>query len=139
MWPGVVDCLSLPGNSLWFCLAHIKDMLVACCAADNWSDHLPWVLLGLHSAAREGDNTTPAQAVFCSPLILPGVEAATMTKFFIKKTPSAPSHRVLSPVYTAHCASLSLPSYLPISMYPLRRPSPSLPALRPRSLFTIWE
>ena len=50
----------------------LKDALRARCAAANWTDHLPWLLLGLRSAAREDDNTTPAQAVFGSQLILPG-------------------------------------------------------------------
>jgi transposase InsO family protein len=50
----------------------LKDALRARCAASNWMDHLPWVLLGLRSAAREDDNTTPAKAVFGSELILPG-------------------------------------------------------------------
>ncbi len=49
----------------------LKDALRARCAAANWVDHLPWVLLGLR-AAREDDGSTPAQAVFGSPLILPG-------------------------------------------------------------------
>jgi len=39
---------------------------------DRWVDHLPWVLLGLRAAAREDYSTTPAQAAFGSPLILPG-------------------------------------------------------------------
>jgi transposase InsO family protein len=50
----------------------LKDALRARCAAANWVDHLPWVLLGLRAAAREDDGSTPAQAVFGSPLILPG-------------------------------------------------------------------
>ncbi len=50
----------------------LKDALRARCAAANWVDHFPWVLLGLHAAARENDGSTPAQAVFGSPLILPG-------------------------------------------------------------------
>jgi hypothetical protein len=50
----------------------LKDALCAHCAAANWVDHLPWVLLGLHAAAREDDGTPPPQAVFGSPLILPG-------------------------------------------------------------------
>jgi transposase InsO family protein len=50
----------------------LKDTLRARCPAANWMDHLPWVLLGLRSAAREDNNTNPAQAVFGSPLILPG-------------------------------------------------------------------
>jgi transposase InsO family protein len=37
----------------------LKDALRACCAAANWVDDLPWVLLGLHAAAREDDGTTP--------------------------------------------------------------------------------
>ncbi len=50
----------------------LKDALRACCAAANWVDHLLWVFLGLRAAAREDDSSTPAQAVFGSPLILPG-------------------------------------------------------------------
>jgi hypothetical protein len=51
---------------------HLKDALRARCAAANWVDHLPWVLLGLRAAARKDDGSTPAQEVFGSPLILPG-------------------------------------------------------------------
>ncbi len=50
----------------------LKDALCARCAAANWVDHLPWVLVGLLAAAREDDGTTPAQAVFGLPLILRG-------------------------------------------------------------------
>ncbi len=50
----------------------LKDALRARCAAANWVDHLPWVLLGLRAAAREDDGSTPAQEVFGAPLILPG-------------------------------------------------------------------
>jgi transposase InsO family protein len=42
----------------------LKDALCARCAATNWTDHLPWVLLSLCSEAREDDNTTPAPASF---------------------------------------------------------------------------
>jgi hypothetical protein len=50
----------------------LKDALRALCAAANWVDHLPWVLLGLRAAPREDDGSTPAQEVFGTPLILPG-------------------------------------------------------------------
>jgi hypothetical protein len=50
----------------------LKDALRTCCGVANWVDHLPWVLLSLRTAAREDANTTAAQAVFSSPLILPG-------------------------------------------------------------------
>jgi hypothetical protein len=50
----------------------LKDALRTRCAAANWVDHLPWVLLGLRAATRDDDSSTPAQAVFSSALILPG-------------------------------------------------------------------
>jgi transposase InsO family protein len=50
----------------------LKDALHARCTAANWVDHLPWVILGLRTAAREDDGSTPAQEVFGSILILPG-------------------------------------------------------------------
>ncbi len=42
----------------------LKDALRARCAAANWTDHLPWVLMGLRAAPREDDGSTPAQEVF---------------------------------------------------------------------------
>ncbi len=50
----------------------LKDALRARCAAANWVDHLPWVLLGFRAAARKDDGSTPPQEVFGVPLILPG-------------------------------------------------------------------
>jgi hypothetical protein len=50
----------------------LKDALRARCAAANWVDHLPWVLMGLRAAPREDGGSTPAQEVFGTPLILPG-------------------------------------------------------------------
>ena len=37
----------------------LKDMLRTRCAPVNWVDHIPWLLLGLCAAAREGDGTAP--------------------------------------------------------------------------------
>ena len=57
-------------NSLVVCFHHsLKDAVQALFAAVNWMDHLPWVLMNLHSAAREDDKTTPTKAVFGSPLM----------------------------------------------------------------------
>ena len=50
----------------------LKDALRARCAAADWADHLPWVMLGLRSAAREDTATSPSQAVFGSAVCLPG-------------------------------------------------------------------
>ena len=50
----------------------LKDALRARCAAPDWVAHLPWVMLGLRAAPREEDAISPAQAVFGTPIILPG-------------------------------------------------------------------
>jgi hypothetical protein len=50
----------------------LKDALRAHCTAANWVDNLLWVLLGLRAEAMEDEGSTPSQAVFGSPLILPG-------------------------------------------------------------------
>jgi transposase InsO family protein len=68
---------------------------------DNWTDHLPWVLLGLRSAAREDDNTTPAQAVFGSQLILPG-------QFL--NSPELPSNEFLMQLSTTLSAAETCPT-----------------------------
>jgi transposase InsO family protein len=50
----------------------LKDALQARLASPAWTAHLPWVLLGLRAAPREEDNISPAQAVFGTPIVLPG-------------------------------------------------------------------
>ena len=76
----------------------LKDALRARCAAANWIDHLPWVLMGLRAAPREDDGSTPAQEVFGTPLILPGQfldSPETPPKLFLEqfsKTLSAAEH-----------------------------------------------
>jgi hypothetical protein len=50
----------------------LKDALRARLAGPTWTAHLPWVLLGLRAAPREEDNISPAQAVFGTPIVLPG-------------------------------------------------------------------
>ncbi|MFN9981980.1 MAG: hypothetical protein ACK53Y_18790, partial [bacterium] len=104
----------------------LTDALRARCAAANWVDHLPWVLLGLRAAAREDDGSTPAQEVFGSPLILPGqfldspeIPPKTFLEQF-SKTLSAAEHSA-----TRHC----------------RRPPPQLPddLARAPTVFVRWD
>jgi hypothetical protein len=56
----------------------LKNSLRARLAGDQWSDHLPWVLLGLRAAPKEDANVSSAELVFGTPLTLPGelVDAA---------------------------------------------------------------
>jgi hypothetical protein len=76
---------SVQRNGRTFTL-RLKDAVRACCATANWVDLLPWALLGLRAVAREDDGSTPAQAVFGSPLILPGqlqILQNYLQKFFL--------------------------------------------------------
>jgi transposase InsO family protein len=50
----------------------LKDALRAHLAGPTWTAHLPWVLLGLRAAPREEDKISPTQAVFGTPIVLPG-------------------------------------------------------------------
>ncbi len=50
----------------------LKDALWSRVAAADWHDHLPWVKLGIRASFREDSEFSPAEAVFCSQLILPG-------------------------------------------------------------------
>jgi hypothetical protein len=108
-------------------------------AAANWAEHLPLVFLGLSALAREDDGTTTTQAVFSSPLILPGqfLDSPELpSKKFLKqfsKTLSAAEHSstklntaaARNGVRQAGRPHTATPTALRL---PLRRPSP-LPAL----------
>jgi hypothetical protein len=91
--PSVTHCTFM---TLWRLIT--ATALRARCAAANWVDLLPLVLLGLRAAAREDDGSTPAQAVFGSLLILPGqfLDSPELTsKIFLEqfsKTLSAAKH-----------------------------------------------
>jgi hypothetical protein len=50
----------------------LKDAPRARLAGPTWTAHLPWVLLGLRAAPRKEDNISPTQAVFGTPIVLPG-------------------------------------------------------------------
>jgi hypothetical protein len=50
-------------------------------AGPTWTAHLPWVLLGLRAAPHEEDNISPAQAVFGTPIVLPGQFPGTAARY----------------------------------------------------------
>ena len=53
----------------------------------EWLDELPWTLLGMRNSPREDDNTSPAEAVFGSPCVLPGslLESPEMNEDQLRK------------------------------------------------------
>ncbi len=102
----------------------LKDALRARCAAANWVDYLPWSCL-----AREDDGcTTPAQAVFGTPLILPGhfldspkLLQKTFLGNFLKDTKCRRSCQRTWPTHTSpRCSSGGMATY--------RRSNPSTTA-----------
>jgi hypothetical protein len=54
------------------CHCQLKDALRARLAANDWPDHLPWVLLGLRVAPKEDSAVSSAEMVLGDPLVLPG-------------------------------------------------------------------
>jgi hypothetical protein len=54
----------------------LKDALRSRLAANEWPDHLPWVLLGLRAAPKEDSGVSSAEMVLGEPLVLPGQSAA---------------------------------------------------------------
>jgi hypothetical protein len=54
------------------CHCQLKDGLRARSAANDWPEHLPWVLLGLRAAPKEDSAVSSAEMVLGDPLVLPG-------------------------------------------------------------------
>jgi hypothetical protein len=50
----------------------LKDSLRARAAAADWASHLPWVLLALRAAPHDDSGRSPAEALYGTPLVLPG-------------------------------------------------------------------
>lgn len=88
----------------------LKDALRARCAASNWYHHLPWVMLAVRATPREDSNISPSDAVFGSPLIVPGQfldSPEPPADEFYRQLEAAMSR--FSPVPTRHNASKSSP------------------------------
>ncbi len=54
------------------CHRQLKEALRAWLAANDWPDHLPWVLLGMRAAPKEDSAVSSAEMVLGEPLVLPG-------------------------------------------------------------------
>ena len=65
---------------------HLKSALKARLSGPNWSDELPWVLLGIRTAPKEDLGTSSADLVYGTPLTVPGDFVAQSTE---KQDPAA--------------------------------------------------
>ncbi len=54
------------------CHRQLKDALRARSSANDWPDHLPWVLLGMRAVPKEDSAVSSAEMVLGDPLVLPG-------------------------------------------------------------------
>jgi hypothetical protein len=50
----------------------LKDSLRARAAGPDWAAHLPWILLALRAAPHDDSGYSPAEAMFGTPVVLPG-------------------------------------------------------------------
>jgi len=118
----------------------LKAALRARCSGGDWAEQLPWVLLGLRAAPREEDALSPAQAVFGTPLILPGQflsQAEEPLGSFLKKLnshldqrsaeSSSPRHNTAA----ARVAPLNIPAELARADLVLVRRDGHVPPLSP--------
>ena len=97
----------------------VKERLMARSAGPNWMDHLPLVLLGIRSTAREDSGCSPADLVLGSSLRLPG-EFVAPSGANVSPVPVTDFVRALkeiirtqSPMPVLHHKPKSNPSYLP--------------------------
>ena len=115
----------------------LKDSLRARLAAADWPSQLPWVLLGIRATPREDSNSSPAEAVYGSPIILPGqfLGTAEPPATFYEELRQAMAH--FQPVQPAHNtaenrkAPVQLPSDLAATRYVLVRRDGHIPPLTP--------
>ena len=49
----------------------LKTALTARCQGHNWKKHLPWVLLGLRTTPHAALGTSPAEALYATPIRIP--------------------------------------------------------------------
>ena len=85
----------------------LKVSLRARLAGSDWFHHLPLVLLGLRSVPREDSSISSSEAVFGSPLVLPGEfldspelpspEYLRQIQQIIKNNPVFPPHHISTP------------------------------------------
>ena len=50
----------------------LKQSIMARCNDSRWSNHLPWILLGLRTTPKEGIGVSPAEMVYGEPISVPG-------------------------------------------------------------------
>jgi hypothetical protein len=91
----------------------LKDALCVRTTTATWAEEILWVLLGLRAQPREDTGLSPAEAVFCAPIVLPNeflkgdeIPVDTISKKFHKSL-DAPAFSL-----SRHNLSRQLPSEL---------------------------
>ncbi len=111
----------------------LKATLRARCTSQDWVSHLPWVLLSYRTSPHESSNLSPAEAVFGSPLVLPGqfpCSPEADPSQFLSHLQHTLSGSLSSPAKPA-LTQFDLPTDLLNSSYVFVRSPPSHPPLAP--------
>ena len=109
------------GHVEWF-HRHLKDALRIRCTGLDWSDHLPWVMLGLHAAACKDTPISRSQAVFGSAVCLPGqlsLESELDLDDFLQKMKATLSGtEIMNRMFNAASHRIPLPCFRSCSWTP---------------------
>jgi cleavage and polyadenylation specificity factor subunit 1 len=99
----------------------LKEALRARECGAAWSEHVPWVLLGLRAAPKEESGTSAAEAVFGEKLVLPNQYKPRGEDSMQQPPPPPPPAVPLPPADTGEPAAQGgRPSYAEVAATPLR-------------------
>jgi hypothetical protein len=110
----------------------LKDALKSRLAGPQWTEHLPWVLLGLRAAPREDSGVSAAELVYGAPLTLPGQLLSTAEpppQFFVEQLRSSVPCVATRPFEAAE-ANQGTPALFKATHVYVRSPA-AAPALSP--------
>jgi hypothetical protein len=111
----------------------LKATLRARCTTPDWTAHLPWFLLSYRATPHDISNTSPAEAVFGSPLILPAQFAAAPDddqSLFLSKLQSSLAGHLTAPSKPPPPPA-TIPDTLLTTKFVFVRSPPSHPPLAP--------
>jgi hypothetical protein len=94
----------------------VKDALRSRLAGVEWSQHLPWVLLGLRAAPKEDSGVSSAELAHGEPLTLPGqvitAEEPPLARFVERIHSASPPLPTKPPTYTEMAAALMMAKFV---------------------------
>jgi hypothetical protein len=113
----------------------LKSSLRARAADSDWVSHLPLVLLGLRSVPKEDTGFSVSEAVYGSPLSIPGefLDAPEIpsSQFISKVEKVIAGFSTPPPLHVQHSPSVEIPAALKAAKFVFIREDASKPSLSP--------